>query len=145
MLYARHSFKNKSRKSWFLLLSIYWIQPLIKLKCVYQTFAFLFEIYWLVQKILFSLYSSAAGVWTTILWHVRPVPYPLSYSDTVLQFWCVECKARFQNKSRKSKFFLQCIYQIQSLIKLECVYSTCLPNFCILILDLLMISLKTSL
>ena len=132
MLYARHSFKNKSRKSWFLLLSIYWIQPLIKLKCVYQTFAFLFEIYWLVQKILFSLYSSAAGVWTTILWHVRPVPYPLSYSDILILMCCTASKALFQNKSRKSL----CFTQINLPNSISDKVRMCLPNFCILIWDL---------
>ena len=100
----RHSFKIKAESvDFFIAIYVYQIQSLIKFKCVYQSFAFLIEIYRFVWKIHFNQDSSASWVWTTNLQHVGPEPYQSSYLDMLIN--CAVCKELFQNKSRKCYFF----------------------------------------
>ena len=65
-----------------------------------QAFAFLFEIYWLVWKILLNLYSSGCGVWTTNLWHVWPLLYPSSYLHNLSIFILMCCRQGTVSKSK---------------------------------------------
>ena len=97
---------QKNQKDLIFTTSICHIQSLIKLQCVYQSFVILFEICWLVWKILFNQYSLASGIWTTNLWHVRPVPYHLSYSDILILMCCTAKRHSFKIKAESVDFFI---------------------------------------